>query len=175
MQKIDEPVADAVAPATTHMRFEDQAARDVLRQFRLLLGTIKRHYRDVEAQCGVGGAQLWALAEVAAAPGLTVRDLASAMLIHQSTASNLVDRLVKLGLVTKQRGEADRRQTQLSITHFGRQVLARAPEPAIGVLQGALQSLPTDAIRGLEHYLQLLIDELSFKDSTSSDTPLANL
>ncbi|MDM4772998.1 MarR family winged helix-turn-helix transcriptional regulator [Solimonas sp. SE-A11] len=155
--------------------FSDPAAREVLRQFRLLLGTIKKHYRDVEAQCGLGGAQLWALAEIHNRPGMTVRELSASLLIHQSTASNLIDRIEKMGLVLKLRGEQDRRQVRLHATEEGRQVLSLAPEPAIGVLQAALQHLPAETLQGLEQHMRQLVEALPVREEQAAKIPLAEL
>ena len=51
---------------------------DVLKQFRVLLRAMESHYRQVERRSGLGGAQLWALAEIAAAD-LTMGDLIVAL------------------------------------------------------------------------------------------------
>ena len=63
---------------------------EVLQQFRILVKSIRSHYQQVEARSGVSGAQLWALAHIAGSPGSKVGELARALAIHQSTASNLV-------------------------------------------------------------------------------------
>lgn len=155
--------------------FSDPAAREVLKQFRLLLGTIKKHYHDVEAACGLGGAQLWALAEIAGTPGLSVRDLAAAMLIHHSTASNLVERIEKMGLVFKSRCEEDKRVVRIFATPAGQGVLNKAPEPAIGILQDALLRLPASTLADLKGNLALLIVSLRSRDELSKHMPLADL
>lgn len=69
----------------------------VLRQFRVVFNAIKSHFQRVESQSGLGGAQLWALSIVSRHAGTEVGALAHAMDIHQSTASNLVRALVKIG------------------------------------------------------------------------------
>ena len=66
-----------------------------LQRFRLIFKSVKKHFLWVEQQTGVSGAQLWALAAVVKNPGLKVAELVSAQVIHQSTASNLVDKMVK--------------------------------------------------------------------------------
>ena len=74
---------------------------EVLRQFRIVLRAIKQHYRFVERQCGVSGAQLWAMERIAATRGLAPGDLAHELAIHPSTASNLLARLEELKLVQR--------------------------------------------------------------------------
>jgi len=67
----------------------EPAAR-VLRRFRLVFNAVKAHFQQVERSAGVGGAQLWALSIIREHPGRGVNDLARAMDVKQSTASNLV-------------------------------------------------------------------------------------
>src|SRR3954471_9115752 len=107
----------------------------VLEQFRVIFKSIRRHYHNVEERAGISGALLWALAQVAAYPGTQVGDLARALAIHQSTASNLLRRLESLGLLSRRREGKDQRKVQLFATTKGLRVLKRAPQPLIGVLQ----------------------------------------
>src|SRR5438067_13494196 len=83
---------------------------EVLEQFRIIVKSIRRHYQDVERRAGLTGAQLWALAQVADNPGSKVGELARALAIHQSTASNLLRRLEALELVARERQSHDQRQ-----------------------------------------------------------------
>src|SRR4051812_2087030 len=92
---------------------------DVLAQFRVLFGTVRQHYRRVQRRSGVTGAQLWALAHVAAHPGTRMGELARALAIHPSTASNLVRRLESLALVARKRKGRDQRTVQLYLTGKG--------------------------------------------------------
>lgn len=153
----------------------NETARGVLKKFRVLFGTVKQHYHDVEAACGLGGAQLWALIEVSRVPGLRVSDLAAALLIHQSTASNLVDKIEKLGFVSKKRTKGDRRVVRLYITKAGQQVITLAPEPGIGVLPDAIQRLSAADLNKLDNSMSILLASMRIKDVTSAGKPLANI
>ena len=55
----------------------------------------------------------------------TVGDLARALDIHPSTATRLCDRLVRKRLVRRVRARADRRETDVTLTPDGRQVVER--------------------------------------------------
>ena len=70
----------------------------VLKEFRLIFKSVKRHFQWVEKQTGISGAQLWAMAAVVEKPGIRVTELGQTMAIHQSTTSNLVERLVQADL-----------------------------------------------------------------------------
>jgi len=151
-------------------------AATVLRQFRVVFNAVKTHFQQIERLSGLGGAQLWALSLVAEKQGLGIGDLAKAMDIHQSTASNLVRALVTKKMLKSTRDAADRRAVHLDITAAGLAILAEAPGPFSGILPDALQKLDGETLRRLHEDLDRLIDVLGI-DGTSkaAQTPLANL
>ena len=149
-------------------------AHEVLRKFRVVFSTVKNHFRDVELKCGVSGAQLWAISEIAERPGLRVSELAQAMSIHLSTASNLVGTLEKKGLVRKERG-LDQRVVFLHLTQQGIETVSRAPKPMIGILPDALQRLPEDELDALGDSMDKLIVMMQVKDETAAAKPLSDI
>ena len=132
----------------------------VLRRFRLVFNAVKTHFRQVEKKAGVGGAQLWALSVIRDAPGIGVGDLARAMDIHQSTASNLVRSLLDMGLIAAAKDGSDRRAVQLTLLAAGQRVLKRAPGPFTGVLPLALRELDPATLKRLDRDLGKLIEQL---------------
>src|SRR5256886_299827 len=122
---------------------------EVLEQFRVIVKSIRRHYQNVERRAGVTGAQLWALAQIAEQPGGEVGELARALAVHQSTASNLVRELEARGLVSRERRGRDLRHVQLYPSKKGFGLLKAAPRPLIGVLQQALSELPAAPLGAL--------------------------
>jgi DNA-binding MarR family transcriptional regulator len=148
----------------------------VLEQFRIIFKSIRHHYQSVEKRAGISGAQLWALAQIAAAPGIGVGGLAQGLAIHQSTASNLVRRLESLGLVSRQKQGRDQRAVQLFATAKGVRVLKRAPQPLIGVLQQALSDVPPEKLEGLHQLLDTLISAMKVKSlEAARGTPLSEM
>lgn len=162
-------VAAAAAPALP----VDPATR-VLRRFRSVFNAVKTHFKQVEKQAGVGGAQLWALSVIQARPDIGVGDLAGAMDIHQTTASNLLRSMVTAGLVVSNRDGPDRRATQLRLTPAGARVLKRAPGPFAGVLPGALAALDAQTLARLDEDLGQLLDKLQ-ADERAAGIPLAQM
>jgi DNA-binding MarR family transcriptional regulator len=148
---------------------------EVLEQFRIIVNSVRRYYRDVEHRAGLTGSQLWALAQVAQRPGCQVGELARALAIHQSNASNLLRRLERLGLVTRQRRSRDQRHVHLFVTNNGRQVLKQAPHPLIGVLQQALMELPAPALHELHDQLARVIRHMKVKSLYARAMPLSDL
>lgn len=150
-------------------------ALTVLMKFRLIVNSAKRHFRWVEKQCGINGAQLWALWEINQAPGLRVSELATAMAMHQSTVSNLIDKLARSMLITRRRASADQRVVTLLLTESGRRLLRRAPKPARGRLPEALFGLSNAAIAALDELLELVLDKMGPAELESMKQPLAEL
>ena len=139
-------------PAT---RYQTMLA--VLVQFRLLVRSMRKHYQSVERECGVTGAQLWAMAQIEATPRMTVGQLARDLAIHQSTASNIVADLERAALVSRARPREDQRVVCLTLTADGRRIMRRAPRPLRGALQEALMSLPPPRLAALNRDLASLI------------------
>lgn len=148
---------------------------EVLRKFRLIYGSVKQHFREVEKACGISGSQLWILRDIAASPGTGVSRLAERLSIHQSTCSLLVEKLVGAGLVSKTRSTADQRRVGLEITRAGKQLLKIAPGPAEGMLPDALRQLPEVALRTLQVNLDQLISHLTTRNETDAEKPLADM
>jgi DNA-binding MarR family transcriptional regulator len=159
----DDPIGDSVESATR-----------VLRQFRIVFNAVKTHFRQVEKNAGMGGAQVWALSLIQSHPGLGLTDLARGMDVHQSTASNLVKTLLQRKLISTEKGEPDRRAICLYLTEDGAAALTNAPAPFSGVLPDALASLDLHTLQCLEKDLSKLIDVLE-ADPASARTPLADL
>lgn len=147
----------------------------VLTQFRVVIANLKKHYQDVEKTTGVTGTQLWALVAISQQPGLPVGTLARELAVHQSTASNLLDRLVELGYVTRAREGIDQRVVSLYLTDKGKTIANNAPQPSMGMLQHALLSLPDERVAGLREHLDELIRAIGVKHKAGEATPLSTL
>src|SRR5438128_2205278 len=74
----------------------------------------------------VTGAQLAMLRIVAERP-VTLAELRSRLAMHPATLGQLIDRLVRQGLVVRSVSSADRRKRLVEPTPLGRRLLAEAP------------------------------------------------
>ncbi len=97
-----------------------------LAAFRL---TLRRflHFSETAAEAaGLAPQQHQALLAVRAAPGamMLVGELAEALLIRPHSASGLVDRLERLGLISRISPGADRRRVSVALTPEGEAALA---------------------------------------------------
>jgi DNA-binding MarR family transcriptional regulator len=162
--------------ATVKSSLQRRRMLDVLEQFRVIVKSIRRHYQDVERRAGLSGAQLWALAQVAGQPGTQVGDLARALAIHQSTASNLLRALEAQGLLRRERQRHDQRQVKLFASKKGLQLLKGAPRPLIGVLQQALSELPAARLHALHAELAHVIALMKVKSPAAARAlPLSDM
>jgi DNA-binding MarR family transcriptional regulator len=136
---------------------------ETLMSFRIIFKSANRHFHEIEKVVGIGGASLWALAEIGETDNITVSKLASAMSIHQSTASNLIDKLENKGYIIRIRSLIDRRVVNLTITDIGRALLEKAPLPHRGILPDALMRLHPETLIELNNHLTLLISGMQKK------------
>lgn len=144
----------------------------VLRALRLIFRSVQKHNQWIEDQCGIGGVQLWALWEIAQADSVRVSDVAKNLSIHQSTASNLLDKLERQQLVRRERNGIDQRVVYLRLTDKGQEVLSSAPPVARNVIVDALQELPGENLALLEANLSLLVAGLKVRDVSGDEQPL---
>lgn len=149
------------------------AAMAVLQQFRELFRVSQQHFQRVESSCGVSGAQLWALSEVSATPGLTISELARKLSIHLSTSSNLLDKLETQDLIRRERNKQDQRVVRVFITAEGARCLRKAPKPAAGVIPDALRKMSPSALRALKRDLGTLLELASIRSPEEGMKPLA--
>ncbi|MBD9360570.1 MarR family winged helix-turn-helix transcriptional regulator [Methylomonas fluvii] len=145
---------------------------EVLKQFRLIFKAVQQHSQWVETHCGVTSAQLWALWELSKTPGLKVTELAKAMSIHHSTASNMLDKLAKKGLILRERVSEDQRVVTVTLTQNGIELLNQVPSPPQGILQHALFDLPENVLKSLAKNLDVLVQEMKIKDDEAAMLPI---
>lgn len=155
----------------------EQQMLDVVRQFRLLVRGMMAHYKEMEQRVGMGGALVWALADIVAQPGLSMGELAEKLSIHLSTASNLVRGLEERGLIARSRSDEDQRVVRLIATASGRALLKRAPKPVIGALQQALLELPRTRLAALHDDLASLLAKMDRQrpPKEGEATPIAQM
>lgn len=162
------PVADAASE-------NGELAIKVLAQFREVFRAAKLHFASVQRIAGVSGAQLWALWELHEQPGLRVSELTQRMSLHQSTVSNLVEKLSGAGLIRRVRETDDRRVVRLQLTSAGNKVIARAPKPARGVLPDVLTKLEKRELAKIHGSLEILIRKMKVRAPGASKTHLENI
>lgn len=154
---------------------KNQLSLQVLKKFRIIYGSVRQQFREIEQTCGVTGSQLWILQEVGKTPGIGVSELADRLSIHQSTGSQLVEKLANRGLINKERSKEDQRRVGLWVSEEASNLLKNAPGPAEGILPEALQTLSAPALLSLDNSLLEVIEQLHTCDDKLADRPLSDL
>jgi DNA-binding MarR family transcriptional regulator len=142
----------------------DPATREVLDAIRRIVRALRESSRAAEGSVGIGAAQLFVLQRIAAAPGLSLNELAARTFTHQSSVSVVVSRLVDRGLLTRSRGGDDGRRISISATSAGRALLARAPAAAQERLLAGLGLMGAGSRRQLAELLGRLVDLMALPD-----------
>ena len=154
---------------------KNQLSLQVLKKFRIIYGSVRQHFRDVERTCGVTGSQLWIMQEIANTSGIGVSELATRLSIHQSTCSQLVEKLVTSKLIIKKRSKEDQRRVGLCLSEEAIKLIKNAPDPTEGVLPKALRNLPTETMQALDSAMALVIEQLHITDERLAERPLSDL
>ncbi len=149
------------------MRFQS-----ILKNLRSIFRSAQAHSRWVEQESGLSAAQLWMMWELFNDPGLTVSALSKVLSIHQSTCSNLLDKIQKKGLVYRERSNTDQRLVRLYLTEKGSTLLAKAPRPAQGTLTDVLLRLPDEVLLELDSGLNQFVDALKIADQEAGMLPI---
>lgn len=150
-------------------------ALEVLQQFRVIYGTMRQYFRELEECCGLPGSQMWVLQEVERTPEIGITELAGRLGVHQSTCSQLVEKLVVKNCLVKKRQSMDQRRVGLCLAAEGRKAIAALPGPAEGALPEALAAIPDVALKTLNINLAELIGHLPGKDEAFATMPLAEM
>jgi len=147
---------------------QDRETRSIIQQLRIVYRAMQEHSRWVERQCGVSAAQLWALWEMHSQPGMRVSELSRSLSLHQSTTSNMLDKLEKKGLIERRRGGPDQRVVKVYLTAGGADIVKQAPQPAQGTISDALLRLPDERLAELDQGLQAMVSAMVIKDSEAA-------
>ncbi|MCT7377341.1 MarR family winged helix-turn-helix transcriptional regulator [Chelativorans salis] len=109
---------------------------------RRILRATELNARTLARATGLTTPQLIVLEIVAAAGRLTPKDIAARAGVGQATATALVDKLEARGLVTRTRGEQDRRVVWVAPTEAGLEMLKAAPDPLQRTFSEQFEALP---------------------------------
>lgn len=123
-----------------HTKPNNDSARalDSLRQLVRALGASTR----TPSIDGVSGAQIFALRQIAATPGMSVNELAAKTMARQSTVSELVGRLVADGLLLRRTDSDDARQAHLHLTSRGKKVVSSSATTVQEKLITGVEKMP---------------------------------
>jgi len=133
-------------------------AMRVLRKLRHALRLAKSKSAKARKRAFATNAQIWVLREIGQQPGIRVTDLAVATALHQSTISNLIDKLKGRQWVRYKRDSVDARVAHLYLTAAGERAVASGPSAPQNHLLSTLERLSAKTLNLLDRDLTGLLD-----------------
>lgn len=161
-------VANSTSTATNP---SEAAFRSLIRAF----GLLKRVMEPYFAKFGISGAQ-WGLlrtlqrAHEAGEAGLRLTELSHRLLIRPPSVTGAIDRLERMGLVTRTAARDDQRARLVSLTASGRKLVARALEGHGQRIQQILSSLAPSQQQQLHLLLESLCSHLEENQASGATT-----
>jgi DNA-binding MarR family transcriptional regulator len=119
---------------------DEDAVEAMLQASRALIAIATRSLGGTAEETTI--AQYRALIVLASRGPQRMTDLAGELGVTPSTAGRMCDRLVRKGLIRRQRARADRRGVQVSITADGREVVDQVTARRRELIASALSRLP---------------------------------
>jgi len=133
----------------------------VLTAIRQIVRRVSEHSKHLSKDVGLTVPQLVCLKAIGEAgpdDPLTVAGLAKGVQLSPATVSRIVDRLVRAGLVSRERGTADRRLVWLRLTEEGDARFDSLPRPLQDEFMQRLEALPDEEREELVVALQRIAD-----------------
>lgn len=127
---------------------KEKQVDDILSSFRC----ITHHYQQLlwmdAEELKITSTQLMVLRKLSAHPDIGITELADLLHLGNSAASGVVDRMVKAGLITRERSQSDRRIFKLAMTDKGREIREQSKQSFKRYLQ-PLADIPAEDAREL--------------------------
>ncbi|UXI03756.1 MarR family winged helix-turn-helix transcriptional regulator [Photobacterium sp. TY1-4] len=102
---------------------------EVLIAIRQIIRAVDLHSRQLNKDFGLTGPQLLIMRAIRSSGEVTIRQLSINTNMSQATATSIIDRLEKRGMVIRCRNTKDRRKVNAYLTDQGNIVLDQAPLP----------------------------------------------
>jgi DNA-binding MarR family transcriptional regulator len=136
---------------------------DVERLLRTVSVIIKKRGREILADFGITPPQFSALLTLIQNGDMTIGELGEKMYLACSTATDLVDRMERNGLVVRERDTNDRRVIRLRVLERGHLMLEEVMQARRRYLSGVLERVSreetTNMVVALEHLAELMTQE----------------
>jgi DNA-binding MarR family transcriptional regulator len=135
---------------------------------RRLVRALRSSNMESERRTGITTAQLFVLKHIADYPNGSLGDVAARTLTTQSTASEVVARLVARRLVSRKPAPDDRRRVVLSVTTDGQRILDASSPPVQERLIDAISRLSALEQEAIAHGLSAWLDAAGFGELAPS-------
>lgn len=133
------------------LKEKERQLDEIFSSFRCIIHNFQQlMWKDAE-ELGVTSTQLMVLRKLELHPDVGITELADLLHLGNSAASGVVDRMVKAGLITRQRSESDKRIFKLAMTDKGREIRDRSKQ----ALRSHLEPLSNISAEDAEELLRL--------------------
>lgn len=136
----------------------------IVDNLRRVFQVVHSQSKKAEQATGLTGPQLWAIKVIADFAPIRVSDLATRMYLHPATTVGILDRLEKKGLISRIRSSKDRRSVEVVLTGSGREMVAKAPEVAQGLLVAGLERLSSRRLKMIDNSLTQMVKILGAQE-----------
>ena len=137
---------------------------DMIDNIRRVFQAVNEYSKKAERETGLTSPQLWAIKVIAEGAPIKVSELARRMYLHPATVVGILDRLETRELVFRTRSKEDRRVVEIDLTEKGKELLAKSPEVAQGLLVKGLETLPKEKLIQLDEGLKSLVKILDAQE-----------
>jgi DNA-binding MarR family transcriptional regulator len=127
-------------------------------------------YGWVEARFGLSRAEFVVLYSLGLVDGVTASEIAASTAFPKNTLSRAVNRIAKLGLITRSEGQTDRRQQNLALAPAGQTILDEAMPRFVSMEEQMLSSLSLVERETLSTLMAKVV--LSMFDSTEQPSAM---
>lgn len=160
--------AESAEGGRARPRPDDPALR-ILRAIRQMVRGISQYSKHLAAETGLTVPQVVCLQALEGEDdGLSVTELGSRVSLSPGTASRVVERLVRAGLVKRRRRRRDRRLVAVSLTAQGRARIAAMPPLFHERFLERLHALPAEERQELQAHLDRIVALMHVEDVDAS-------
>ena len=144
-------------------------AQSILDDFRIIVKSLREASKDSEKKVGISTAQLFVLQKISESPSpLSINDLATRTLTHQSSVSVVVKKLLKARLVERGVSKNDARITEVHLSAKGQTLLKKSPPLIQQRLIDGIEKLPATNRKNLKDGLKMLIEKAGLQENEPS-------
>ena len=138
--------------------------RAIVDGLRRIVRALELYSQDVRRSFGLTAPQLWALKTLERTGPLTAGELATELLVQQSSLSLLIRRLERRGLVRRTRLKDDRRFVRIELTDKAIPICRAAPAPTQGRLLHGLERMPRTRLARVRQSVEDLTQAMEAED-----------
>lgn len=147
-------------------------ADSILIMLRRIIRSVDLHSRKLVQVFGLTGPQLFLLTEIIKCEQPSISDLAQRVHLSHATVTDILCRLEKRNLVTRERSASDKRRVTVRATDEGRKLVEKKPS--------LLQEKLVDELAKLEDWektltlssLQRIVSMMEMEDETLDSSPI---